>query len=343
MAAAAALGTGGLLAACGDDDDEPASTGPAVGAAPSEPLPITVMMPFPLGINFIADVAAESGGYMEDAGVDLDLQFARSAPQALQQLAAGNVTVIRNGPVEMIQAIVNEGAPFVSIGMVNQRTNYTLVSAPDARLGMADLGGKAVGMPTLAGNAEFTLDLLLKAAGVDPTTVRREAVGDQGSSYALLEEGRIDSLFVSRSTVAGIKALGEDPHVDLLEDVNPLLGTALVSTTQYIEERRDAIVAYLRGLHAAMLDLDDEAKVAELIPQVRADWDLPQLDNPEQAKPVIAAVTSRWFEDGEENVLRNLPDRWETGVAELAELGYLPAGVEATDLYTNDLLDEALS
>jgi hypothetical protein len=54
-------------------------------------------------------------------------------------------------------------------------------------------------------------------------------------------------------------------------------------------------------------------------------------------------VTSRWFEDGEENLLRNIPERWEEGVAELIEQGIIPEGTSATDLYTNDLLDEALA
>jgi len=198
-------------------------------------------------------------------------------------------------------------------------------------------------MPTLAGNAEFTLDLLLRAEGIDTATVAREAVGDQGSAYALVQEGRVDALFVSRSTVAGIKALGESPHVELLEDVNPLLGTCLVTTQEFIDERRAAIVGYLRALHAAMLAINDEASLEELIPAVRADWDLPQLDDPEAAKPVIASVATRWFEDGEENLLRNIPDRWEAGVAQLIELGFLPEGSEAESFYTNDLLDEALS
>lgn len=345
MAAAAALGATSLLAACGDDDEPTASndedTSSSTTARALEKL--TAMMPFPLGITFIADVVAESGGFMDDAGVDLDLQFARSAPQALQQLAAGNVTVIRNGPVEMVQAVINEDAPFVSIGMPNQRTNYALASAPDEPLALGDLAGRSVGMPSLAGNAEFTLDLLLRAEGVDPTMVKREAVGDQGSSYALVQEGRLDGLFVSRATVAGIRALGEDPHVELLEDVNPLLGTCLVTTQQFVDERRDALVAYLKGLHAAKLAINDEARLEELIPATRADWDLPQLDDVETAKPVIAAVASRWFEDGEENLLRNIPERWEEGIDELAALGLIPEGTEAADFYTNDLLDEALS
>jgi ABC-type nitrate/sulfonate/bicarbonate transport system substrate-binding protein len=342
-----ALGVGGgILAACGDDEDEPTATTTGDGTTTTTALEakaLTAMMPFPLSINFISDVVAKSGGFMDQVGIDLDLQFARSAPQALQQLAAGNVTVVRNGPVETIQAIVGEDAPFITIGMPNQRTNYTLTSLPDAPFALADLAGKTVGLPTLAGNAEFTFDLLLKAEGIDPASVARQAVGLEASAYGLMQEGVVDVLFVTRSTNAGIRALGEEPSVDLLEDVNPLLGTNLVTTRTFAEERREEIVAYLKGLHAAMLAINDEAQLTELIPVTRAEWDLPQLDDVEKAKPVIASVAGRWFEDGEENLLRNIPERWESGVAELIELGVFPEGTEATDLYTNDLLDEALS
>jgi ABC-type nitrate/sulfonate/bicarbonate transport system substrate-binding protein len=250
---------------------------------------------------------------------------------------------VRNGPVETVQAVVGEDAPFVTIGMPNQRTNYTLTSLPDAPLALAELAGHAVGLPTLGGNAEFTFDLLLRAEGVDPAAVERQAVGLEASSYGLLQEGLVDALFVTRSTNAGIRALGEEPHVDLLESANPLLGTNLVTTRQFMDERRAEIVAYLKGLHAAMLAINDEARLEALIPVTREDWDLPQLDDVETAKPVIASVASRWFEDGEENLLRNIPERWETGIAELIDLGVVPAGTEATDLYTNELLDEALS
>ncbi len=346
LATSLALGVGGgILAACGDDEDEPTTTtaGDSTTTTALEAKALTVMMPFPLSINFISDVVAKSGGFMDEVGIDLDLQFARSAPQALQQLAAGNVTVVRNGPVETIQAMVGEDAPFITIGMPNQRTNYTLASLPEAPFALAALAGKTIGLPTLAGNAEFTFDLLLKAEGVDPASVARQAVGLEASAYGLMQEGVVDALFVTRSTNAGIRALGEEPTVDLLEDVNPLLGTNLVTTRQFAEERRSEIVAYLKGLHAAMLAINDEAQLTELIPVTRAEWDLPQLDDVEKAKPVIASVAGRWFEDGEENLLRNIAERWESGVAELIELGVIPEGTEATDLYTNDLLDEALS
>lgn len=354
LALAGTVGTAGILAACGDDDETggaaESGTGPTTtteGSSTSTSTPelqrLTVMMPFTLSPNFIADIAATSAGIMAAHGVDLDLQFAQGAPQALQQLAAGNVTVIRNGPVETLQAVVNEDAPFLTIGMVNQRTNYTLTSLPEDAHALTDLGGLTVGLPTLGGNAEFVLDLVLRAAGVDPATVARQAVGNEASAYGVLQEGVVDALFVTTSAVAAIRATGEEPHVDPLADVNPLLGTNLVTTEQFAEERREVIVAYLAALHETMLALNDPARRAELVAAVVADdWELPQLEDPAAADRIVASVAAPWFADGEENLLRNLPERWEAGVAELVELGVLPAGSRATDFYTNDLLDEAV-
>lgn len=346
---AVVFGAGGLLVSCGDDDDgtqassgDPATDGSTTTTA--EPLSLTAMMPFPLSVVFIADVVGISAGFFEEAGVDVSLEFATGAPQALQQLAAGNVTVIRNGPVETVQAMVDQDAPFMTIGMPNQRTNYTLVSLPGEPLTFADLSGMTVGIPSLGGNAEFTLDLLLEAEGVDPATVERQAVGLESSAYGSLQGGVVDVMMVPRSTVAGIRAMGEEIEVNLLEDVNPLLGTNLVTTTEYLDDRRDALVAYMAGLHATMLALNDEAQVPELIDAVLADdWDLPQLEDPEVAKATVAAVASRWFEDGEENLLRNIPERWDDGIAELVELGVVPEGTDPETLYTNEILDEALS
>jgi len=150
VAGAVVLGAGGVLAACGDDEPDASGEGEGSSTTTPEPLSITAMMPFPLAINFIADVVGISAGFFEEAGVEVDLQFATGAPQALQQLAAGNVTVIRNGPVETVQAMVDEDAPFMTIGMPNQRTNYALVSLPAAPLAIASNVLRVVALVVLA-------------------------------------------------------------------------------------------------------------------------------------------------------------------------------------------------
>jgi NitT/TauT family transport system substrate-binding protein len=348
LAAAAALS---LLAACGDDDadadaggsasDTTAASGDERGGELDQ---LDVMMPVQIGMSFIADMVAVSCGFYEDEGLDVEVTFAQGGPQALQQLVGGNVDIIRNNPVEMIQAVVNEDAPLISIGVVNQHTNFTLTSAQEDSYALEDLSGLSVGVPTLGGNAEQSLGIALRGVGVDPATVDLQAVGGDASGFAALEEGLVDALFVSRSTVAQYRAAGEDPYTDELSDVNPLLGTNLVTQTGFLEENRDVVVRYLRALHAVKTALIDEEQRRELIPCVAdGGWDLPQLEDQEAAFAIIGSTATTWLEEGEENLLRNVPELWEEGLTQLIEQGLVPEGTEATDLYTNDPLDEALA
>jgi len=54
------------------------------------------------------------------------------------------------------------------------------------------------------------------------------------------------------------------------------------------------------------------------------------------------SVTGMWaFSEGDENLLRNIPEQWEAGVAAFQRLKIIPADAKATDFYTNDLWDEA--
>jgi NitT/TauT family transport system substrate-binding protein len=338
LAASFAVGASGLLAACGDDSDSSESSG---GGGDLQPL--SVMMPFPLILNFIGDCAGISGGYFADHGVEVDLQFAQTAPQAMQQLAAGNVSVVRTAPIAIAAAVGNEGAPFIGVGMPVQQIVYVIVSAPDdPRDSLESLVGGTVGFPQLASNAEETFDLVLRSAGIDPESIDREAVGVEATAYALIEEGRVDAIWATRESASTMEVMGLGPHIAEVEDANPLLGVALASTNDAVESEGDVIADYLAGLDASFRAIRDEATLDELIPVIREDWDLPQLDDPESVKPVIATISDMWFAAGEENLLYNIPEAWETGVAEFQRLGIVPEDSAPTDFYTNDLWEQAL-
>jgi len=341
-----AIGASGYLAACGGDDDAASgSTSTSAGATTTKPVElqkISAMMPFAVGINFIADTAAAAGGFFKDNGLDMNLQFAQSAPLALQQLAAGNVSVIRNAPIAVVKAVSQEGAPFVAIGMPNQEMLYRLVSTEDKPVDdLASLEGKTVGMATLGGNAEDTFVLVLKGAGVNPDSVTRVAVGNDAAALAFVEDGRVNALFATLESTATMKAKGQKPHIAELEGVNPLLGTAIVTTQQKITDERDALVAYLRSVDQSMRAVMDPDQVDALIPKVADQFDVPGMDDPTTAKPVIAAIASLWTAAGKDNLLRNVPERWQEGVTQFEKLKIAKAGSDPTSFYTNDLLDEA--
>jgi ABC-type nitrate/sulfonate/bicarbonate transport system substrate-binding protein len=339
LAAGFAVTASGLLVACGDDDtsgdaDEGGGGGDLQGLA--------VMMPFPIIMNFIADCAGVSNGFFEDEGLDVDLQFARTAPQAMQQLAGGGQQVVRTAPIAIASAVSNEGAPFVSIGMAVQDIVYVLVSSPENPYdSIESLEGATVGLPQLASSAEDTLDLVLRLADVDPESVSREAVGVESTAYALVEEGRVDAIFATKEAAAAMEAAGMAPNIAEIGEGNPLLGVSLASTRETIDSHHDTIVSYLRGLAAAMAAINDPDQLPDLIPAIRDDWDLPQLDDPESATPIIETIAGMWYSAGAENLLLNQPEVWEEGVANFARLGIVAEDAQPTDFYTNDLWDEA--
>ena len=340
------VGAGGVLSACGSDSKtttaDSGGTGP--GATTADLVKLSAMMPFAVGINFIADTTAKAGGFAEANGLNFDLQFAQSAPLALQQLAAGNVDVIRNAPLAVVKAVSQEGAPFVVIGMPNQEMLYEVVSTTDQPVdSLTDLEGKTVGMATLGGNAEDTFDLLLKGAGLDPTKVTKVAVGNDAAALAFVSDNRVDALFATIESTATMQASGQPVHVADLQGVNPLLGTAIVTTTQKVDSDRDALVAYLRTVDQSMRAVMDPTQRAELLPEVADEFKLDQLKDQAKADPVVDAITDLWLAAGEDNLLRNVPERWAEGVQQFEKLKIAKAGSDPTSFYTNDLLDEATS
>ncbi len=340
LATTFALGASGLFVACGDDGDE--GSGGSNGGG-GDLTPLTVMMPFPIILNFIADCAGVSGGYFEDVGLDVDLQFARTSSQAIQQMAGGNADVIRTAPIAIAGAVANEGAPFISVGMPVQEIVYVLVSSPDEPYEtLESLEGHTVGLPQLGSNAEDSLDLVLRSAGVDPESVEREAVGVESTAYALVEEGRVDAIFATKEAARAMELAGMEPVVADISEGNPLLGVALATTTQTLDEKADPLTRYLEGLAASMRAVSDPDTFLELAPAMREDWDLPQLEDPEAVLPIVETISGMWFSEGDENLLRNIPEEWEAGIANFAELSIVPEGTDPTTLYTNDLWEEAL-
>jgi ABC-type nitrate/sulfonate/bicarbonate transport system substrate-binding protein len=348
LGSVALLGVPGLLAACGGDDD---GGSPAAGADGTSSTTaartlerVSYLAPFPIGVSWIAEIASRSGGFMADEGVDVDVQFARSAPQALQQLAAGGITMVGNGPLAVVRAVSQEGAPFITFAMTVQRTLYRLVSTDEAPVRrMEDLAGKTIGFPTLGGNAEDVFNLIARGAGVNPDEVTRVAVGNDAAAMTFVEQGRVDVIFATTEAVANMRLQGLDPHVELIPGANPLLGTSLVTTKETLAAEREGIVRYLRGLRASMLALRDPAAIEELLPQLSADWgsELPQLNDAAKVTPVIEAVAENWFLEGEDDLLRHIPENWEEGVANFERLGIAKAGSDPTSFYTNDLHEEA--
>jgi ABC-type nitrate/sulfonate/bicarbonate transport system substrate-binding protein len=333
--AAVLLGTGGsVLSGCGDE-------GPA---EPGDVRRLSVMMPSGLTMSYIAEVVAASSGVMRENGVDLDLQFARSSTQPVQQLLAGRVSLVRASALLMVQALQQREAPLVAVATMAQEIIFGVISSGERPVrSVSDLSGQTVGLTSLGGGAEQTLDIVLSSQGVNPASVQRLPTGNQAAAFAFVQKGEVQALFTSAEAVAGIELTfpGESFTLDL-KGINPLLGNALVTTRQILQEREQDLVGYLKGLRSAMLTLRDPSALATLTPVIRKQWDLPALDRREQAAAAAAANADLWFAAGEQSLLRNVEENWSEGIASFERLGLVQAGTDPTSLYTNGLVDRAV-
>jgi NitT/TauT family transport system substrate-binding protein len=346
--AALALTGGGLLAACGDDDDEDGSTaagteGRSSRATRPERAEVTSMMPFAASLGYVLDLAAKSRGHFDDEQLDVDIQFARSSGQALQAVLTGQAHLTRAGVLEIVPAVLDQGAALTAIAMANQRMIYALLSAPDDPIrALEDVRDRTVGLPSLGGNAETTLRLVLQEADIDPASVELVPAGFDAAAFGLIEQGRIDAMFTNADIRATLEAQGADIVAADLEDVNPLLGLVVTTTDEYREGNADVLVRYLRALDRARAELQDEAAVDDVITALKGDWDIPALDDPELAERIIAIQADLWFAGGEDTFIRPIPERWEEGFAGFERIGAVPRGTDPTRFYTTEYLDEAL-
>jgi hypothetical protein len=63
-----------------------------------------------------------------------------------------------------------------------------------------------------------------------------------------------------------------------------------------------------------------------------------------QTAPLILRNEMRyWLTAGRENMLRNVPERWQRGYDLLAAAGFVPAGGQASAFYTNEYVERALA
>ena len=102
-------------------------------------------------------------------------------------------------------------------------------------------------------------------------------------------------------------------------------------------------MAYLRTVDQSMEAVMDSGQRAELLPEVADGVPARPLNDPAKANPVIDAIAALWVAAGEDNLLRNVPERWAEGVQQFEKLKIAKAGSDPTSFYTNDLLDEATS
>ena len=299
------------------------------------------MTPFGYSLAFAPVLYAKAGGFLAKEGLDGEVIGGKGAALSAQMAIAGQVEASRTGAGNYIVARVNNGAPLVSIATIAQVSPFFVLSPKDKALAQAGgFKGKTLGMASLGGSMEETLNLTLRRAGIDPTGVNKVKVADNPASYALVEAGRIDGFLGNISTSMKVQAAFAGASALRLDDGVP--GQAYVSNPESIKKNEAAYVAFLRAVHRAASAILDAKDTGAIISEIGKSFTIGGLEDMALAKRDLAANAESWTAKGRANLLRNVPETWAGGVKLMADAGIVKNAVDPATLYTNALLEKAL-
>lgn len=344
MRRVAALGAALLLAAtaaaCGDDGGggsgdgatAPESGQPAGGRTEQ----VTVVLDWTPNTNHSGMYLAQSEGWYEEAGLEVEFIEPDESVGGLQQLAAGNADVAVSNAESILPARA-EGVPVVSVAAIIEHNTSSLVAPADRGIASpADLAGKTYG--GFGGQLEEALvKEMVSCAGGDPASVRTVEVGNVDYRVGFDQKAFdyvwvFDGWDVIRMRDMGGLPLATLSFADYTECIPDWYTPLLASSEQVIAERPEVLRRFVevtsRGYRQAMAD---PAAAAASLEEAAPESDRELLDrSAEYLAGRYADDPSAWG--------RQDPKVWAGFEEWLRRQGVLSTRVDTTRAFTNEFL-----
>ncbi len=297
--------------------------------------------PFNFSLSYAAPFYAQAAGFFAKEGLDVEIINGKGAATAAQLVIAGQAEVARTGGANYITVRVDSGAPLISIGTIAQVSPFYMVSSPASPLRTpADLKGKTIGVATLGGSMEGTLNLMLRGASVTSDAVERVRVADVPASFGLIEAKRISGFMASVSSV--VKIMAAIPNAQTFPIDDGLPGQVYVASPQALAANEDLYVRFLRAVHASASAILDAKDLEPIVRTIGKSYEISGLDDMPTAIADLSQNAKTWVAKGRENLLRNVPEQWAGAVKIMSESGMIKSASDATTLYTNAVWDKAV-
>lgn len=247
LTALAGAAGAGLLAACssGTAARSAASSSTAVPAPGSE---LVIGMSYTPNVQFAPFyLAASAGSYAE--GVSLRHHGAQEG--LFDALLAGTEQLVVAGADEAVVA-ASHGNDLVVVGGFYQAYPGCLIVPESSSIrSLADLKGHSIGIPGHSGETTYALKVALRTGGLTEQEVDVQEIGY--TQQAALVAGKVDAIvgFFNNDAVQ-IRQAGTEVRVLAPADDVPLVGAALVTTSQVLADQREALAAACRASAAGM-------------------------------------------------------------------------------------------
>ncbi|MDF2521037.1 MAG: metal transporter substrate-binding protein [Clostridia bacterium] len=208
-------------------------------------------------VEMIPIIMAEENGYFEKQGVNVELQYFKSAKDRDAALQSGKLDGIIGDEVA-VTLYQNAGLDVKITGLTDG--NFVLIAGPDSGIKtIADIKGKsaAISEKTVI---EYTLDKVLEKNGLNPTDVQKSMIPAMPTRLEMLRTGKVDTAllpepFASLAVKSGGIVLGSANEVDMYTSITAF-------TQESIDNKSDEIKAFFRAYNEAV-DYVNSTPIAE--------------------------------------------------------------------------------
>jgi ABC-type nitrate/sulfonate/bicarbonate transport system substrate-binding protein len=305
---------------------------------------MTFITPFSYILAFVDVLNAKGGGYFEREGLDVTIEQGRGSAMAVQQIVGGGGLLSRSGVGDHIRASSRPGGDdLIAVGTISQGSPFYVISSPTRPIRRPeDMAGKTIGVLSVGGATEIVLDVMLQERSVDRARVARQVAPNSPAGLQLIEQGRIDGYIVSAGVPIALQA-ANTPHVSWnTDDVAPIPGQCYIARRSTLAQNGDLVVRFLRAVKHSLDDMLADTDLSKTLTNLRS-FEIAEMRNAATAPLILRNEMQFWLTAGRENILRNVPERWQRGYDLMAAAGFTPAGLKAETLYTNDFVNRALA
>ncbi len=323
------LTTGGAALLCG-----------GIPVMAQSPTKLVFMEPFDLGLEYMHEMNAVVGGHFEKQGLDVTVTNARGTAVAIQQVVAGQASLTRVGALDLIKAAAAQDTPLISIATSLQEAIFSLISMKAAPIKTAaDMKGKTIGVASMGGGQENTLNLLLASGGVPVSDVPRQAIGSSAGNIEILKQGRVAGFFATVENTLLLQRAGEPIDTWSASQAAPMPGGVIIATRAFAEKNPETMVKFVRALRESALEILS-ADTGMILDRMVKKFEISANADRAFRIEAIKAYNGLTIAAGKENVMRNVPAVWDKA-AELITKANVAKVADIKALYTNRFVDEA--
>lgn len=321
------------VAGCGGDDDGGGSSGGGGGGGTEK---IVYTLPTPESLLFYPPIVAEELGFFEEEGVAPDLASASEEIPSTAFLENGDADIVMADIDELVIA-ANKGGEMISVfSPQHQNTQGTVVPEDSEVQDFNGLVGKKVGLASEEDSS--SVEAQLKAAGLSKDDIDTVVVGTSGATIKnTFEKGDIDAYVGAVSDFVAIQASGLPLRNVTAEDVKEIDGNPTAVMPAMLQNRREALVGFLRGwVKGQYVGLEHPEVVEQIVRErVPAEW-----RNEEVGEAALEQAIELMTPTDPERIGDVRPEVWETGQDLLASVGIIDQKVDVSKILDDQLIEE---